>query len=56
MFNSNQSNPADTKAICSQKASEVQKDIQNACSSGDRTIALSSFADTCKEAGVTVCT
>jgi hypothetical protein len=55
-LDSNQSNPADMKTICSKQASTVQKDIQSACSGSDTSTALSSFADTCKQAaGVTVC-
>ncbi|KAF2430658.1 hypothetical protein EJ08DRAFT_733921 [Tothia fuscella] len=49
-----QPNPADMKALCSAKASDVQKAIQNACSGADEPSSLDSFTDSCKGAGFTI--
>jgi hypothetical protein len=52
---STQSNPADIKGICSSHASDIQKALLSSCPDSDKSAALSAFADTCKDAGVTVC-
>ncbi|QDS76411.1 hypothetical protein FKW77_004067 [Venturia effusa] len=46
--------PSNFKSICGDHASDVQKQIQSVCKGDDATAALTSFADTCKDNGVTV--